>query len=235
MKTRYKMKDLKLIGSMLFAIIVLLNVTNCQSRHDTKDAVKNSHLLLKKEDAVRFKHELESLNNTNKVAVHISDSARIVYATEQEVLKLENGIVLFGWPSCPWLRNAIEPLLEFAEEEKLAIYYLNIHDIRDLKEKDKEGKVVTTKAGSPGYEAILNKFHAVLNPYNGLGIDSIKRISSPTVLFIEKGKGAHKVVSTVVSQTDPKIKLDSTQRQELKQRYREYFENEHISEEDIKN
>jgi len=130
------------------------------------------------------------------VPVQIPDNPRIVYATEQDVLELENGIVLFGWPSCPWFRNAITPLLEFAQEEKAAIYYLNIHDI--------------------------------LNPYTAVGIDSIKRISSPTVLFIEKGKGVHKVVSTVVSQTDPKIKLDSTQRQELKQRYRAYFLDEHI-------
>lgn len=217
------MKDLKLLSGMLLAIVVLLNMTNCQSRNDTKEAVKNSHVKLKNEEAVRFKQELEGLNTTNKVTVHIPDSARIVYATEQDVLELENGIVLFGWPSCPWFRNAITPLLEFAAEEKATIYYLNIHDIRDVREKNKDGKVVTVNAGSPGYEAILSRFHDILNPYKALGIDSIKRISSPTVLFIEKGKGVHKVVSTVASQTDPKIKLDSAQRQELKQRYREYF------------
>ncbi|WP_333863522.1 hypothetical protein [Sphingobacterium sp.] len=220
------MKDLKLIASMFLAICLLLNITNCQSRQDTKEVVKNSQVSIKKEESVRFKQELESLNKTNKVPVQIPDNARIVYATEQDVLDIENGIVLFGWPSCPWFRNAITPLLEFAQEEKATIYYLNIHDIRDLKEKDKAGKVITTKAGSPGYEAILAKFHNILNPYTAVGIDSIKRISSPTVLFIEKGKGVHKVVSTVVSQIDPKIKLDSTQRQELKQRYREYFVDE---------
>jgi hypothetical protein len=222
------MKDLKLLASMLLAVVVLLNVTNCQSRQDTKEAVKNSQVSFKKQEGVRFKQELESLNKTNKVPVQIPDNPRIVYATEQDVLELENGIVLFGWPSCPWFRNAITPLLEFAQEEKAAIYYLNIHDIRDLKEKDKDGKVITTKAGSRGYEAILANFHAVLHPSTAGGIDSIKRSSSPTVLFIEKGKGVHKVVSTVVSQTDPKIKLDSTQRKELKQRYRAYFLDEHI-------
>ncbi|HAL51974.1 MAG TPA: hypothetical protein DCP78_07040, partial [Sphingobacterium sp.] len=129
------MKDLKLLASMLLAVAVLLNVTNCQSRQDTKEAVKNSQVSLKKQEGVRFKQELESLNKTNKVPVQIPDNPRIVYATEQDVLELENGIVLFGWPSCPWFRNAITPLLEFAQEEKAAIYYLNIHDIRDLKEK----------------------------------------------------------------------------------------------------
>ncbi len=155
------MKDLKLLASMLLAVVVWLNVTNCQSRQDTKEAVKNSQVSFKKQEGVRFKQELESLNKTNKVPVQIPDNPRIVYATEQDVLELENGIVLFGWPSCPWFRNAITPLLEFAQEEKAAIYYLNIHDIRDLKEKDKDGKVITTKAGSPGYEAILAKFHGI--------------------------------------------------------------------------
>jgi hypothetical protein len=221
------MKDVKVLGALLLAVILLLHFTNCQSEQDSKMAVKNSHLQLNNESAIRFKRELESLNGSHKVPVHIADNARIVYATEQDVLEIENGIVLFGWPSCPWFRNAIEPLLEFAEEEKAAVYYLNIHAIRNTKEKDKDGKVLTTKAGSPGYEAILSKFHEILNPYNALGIDSIKRISSPTVLFIEKGKGVHKVVSTVVSQTDPKMKLDSAQREELKQRYRAYFLDKH--------
>jgi len=212
------MKDLKLLASMLLAVVVWLNVTNCQSRQDTKEAVKNSQVSFKKQEGVRFKQELESLNKTNKVPVQIPDNPRIVYATEQDVLELENGIVLFGWPSCPWFRNAITPLLEFAQEEKAAIYYLNIHDIRDLKEKDKDGKVITTKAGSPGYEAILAKFREVGKTHWSINVG----------IFIEKGKGVHKVVSTVVSQTDPKIKLDSTQRKELKQRYRAYFLDEHI-------
>ncbi|HCX55624.1 hypothetical protein, partial [Sphingobacterium multivorum] len=115
------MKDLKLLASMLLAVVVLLNVTNCQSRQDTKEAVKNSQVSFKKQEGVRFKQELESLNETNKVPVQIPDNPRIVYATEQDVLELENGIVLFGWPSCPWFRNAITPLLEFAQEEKAAI------------------------------------------------------------------------------------------------------------------
>ena len=91
------MKDLKLLASMLFAIIVLLNVTNCHSRQDTKEVVKNSHVVLKKEEAERFKEELESLNKSNKVVVHIPDSARIVYATEADMGCV--AIMQLGWPS----------------------------------------------------------------------------------------------------------------------------------------
>jgi len=174
------------------------------------------------DDRKRFKEELERLNDSSKVQVSIPDSARIIYATSDDVLSLKNGIVLFGWPRCPWFRNAIEPLLEFAEEERAAIYYLNIYAIRDTKELQ-DGHVVTTKEGSTGYQSLLNRFHDILNPYAALGIDSIKRISSPTVLYIENGQAVHKVVSTVLSQTDPSQKLDTAQRTELKQRYRQYF------------
>ncbi len=54
------MKDLKLLVSMLLAVAVLLNMTNCQSRQDTQEAVKNSQVSFKKEEGVRFKQELES-------------------------------------------------------------------------------------------------------------------------------------------------------------------------------
>ncbi|MCL7987638.1 hypothetical protein M8998_06780 [Sphingobacterium sp. lm-10] len=195
---------------------------SCHDPAAVKNAVKNTDVVIHPKDAANFKQELESLNDSSRVQVVLPDSLPVVYATEDEVLNLENGIVLFGWPRCPWFRNAVEPLFEFAQEEHAAIYYLDIHDIRDTKELI-EGSVSTTKEGSPGYYAILEKFDAVWNPYTILGVDSIKRISSPTVLFIEKGKGVHIVVSTVVSQTDPAVKLDSTQREELKARYRKYF------------
>jgi hypothetical protein len=203
--------------------LILLLLGSCKG--DPREQVKNSDAVIKTADVQRFKKELESLNETKRIAVSIKDSSRIIYANEEDVLNLENGIVLFGWPSCPWFRNAVEPLLEFAHEENASIYYLDIHDIRDKKEW-KEDQVVTTEEGTTGYQSILKKFHDILNPYKGLAEDSIKRISSPTVLYIEKGKGVHKVVSTVTSQTDPYVTLNEEQRQELKQRYKQYFVNE---------
>jgi len=206
------------------AATIVWSLSACQPTSSAKDAVRNREVQISIDDSKRFKQELERLNDSSKVHVHIADSARIIYATAEDVLSLKNGIVLFGWPRCPWFRNAIEPLLSFAEEEQAAIYYVNIYAIRDTKELQ-DGHVVTTKEGSAGYQALLSKFQASLNPYTALGVDSIKRISSPTVLFIENGEAVYKVVSTVRSQTDPSQKLDSTQRDELKQRYRKYFLN----------
>lgn len=210
--------------NILWAVCAGLAVSfaSCHDPAAVKNAVKNADVKIHPGDAAKFKQDLERLNDSSRVQIALPDSLPVVYATEDEVLNLENGIVLFGWPRCPWFRNAVEPLFEFAQEEQATIYYLDIHDIRDTKEL-REGSVSTTKEGSVGYYAILEKFDTIWNPYTVLGVDSIKRISSPTVLYIEKGKAVHKVVSTVVSQTDPAVKLDSTQREELKARYRKYF------------
>ncbi|TYR34491.1 hypothetical protein FXV77_15860 [Sphingobacterium phlebotomi] len=189
---------------------------------DIKNQIRNKDVVISAEDVQHFKKELEDLNEKNDIVVSVPDSSRIVIADEDDILQLQNGIVLFGWPSCPWFRNAVGPLLEFSAEEKATIYYLNIKDIRDFKELQ-DDEVVTTEEGSAGYRAILEKFHDILNPYTVLGIDSIKRISSPTVLFIENGKGTHKVVSTVVSHTDSHTTLTPEQQQELKARYQAYF------------
>ncbi|WP_166333575.1 hypothetical protein [Sphingobacterium chungjuense] len=210
--------------NMLWAVCAGLAIcfASCHDPQAVKNAVKNADAAINYGDAAKFKQQLESLNDSSRVHVTLPDSLPVVYATEDEVLHLENGIVLFGWPRCPWFRNAVEPLFEFAREEHATIYYLDIYDIRDTKELV-DGQVSTTKEGSAGYQAILKKFDAIWNPYTVLGVDSIKRISSPTVLFIEKGEGVHKVVSTVVSQTEPAVKLTAAQREELKTRYRKYF------------
>lgn len=215
---------MKQINSIVAGVLLLISA-GCSNSYDPRDAVKNSDFPIKQEAVQRFKAELEDLNEKSDIDVSISDSSRIVYVNEADVLNLENGIVLFGWPTCLWLRNAIEPLLEFANEKQATIYYLNSRAIRDKKDLE-DGQIVTIEEGTPGYRSILEKFHGILNPYPHLGADSIKRISSPTVLFIENGQGVHKVVSTVVSHTDSHVKLNAEQREELKDRYRKYFSGE---------
>lgn len=154
------------------------------------------------EDAVKFKDQYEKVNGTKTSAgkeyfdVKIDENSPIKYATEEEILNLENGLILFGFPTCPWCRNVVEPLIEFAKENNLTINYLDVQNIRDTKEL-KDGKVETTKEGTPGYYKILEKFDSILNPYTGLGDDTIKRIGSPTVVFVKEGKAVYKHVSTV--------------------------------------
>jgi len=216
-------KDMNQANRLPLVILILL-LTGCfNADRSARQKVKNSEAIINPEDVRKFKDEVEAFNDDEHIDVTVQPDARITYITEDEVLNMENGIVLFGWPSCPWFRNAVEPLLEFAKEENATIYYLNIREIRDVKNRE-DDKIVTTKEGSAGYYAMLDKFHEVLKPYSGLEDEHIKRISSPTVLFIEENKAVHRVSSTVTSQTDASIKLNREQHNELKDRYRAYFE-----------
>ncbi len=180
-------------------------------------------------DAQQFKAEYEDVNGTKSkkgntfISLNIDTNNAVVYVDEEDVLNTKNGIVLFGFPTCPWCRNTIEPLLEFAKEENVPIYYLNISAIRDKKEKKDDGTIITTEEGTEGYQSILKKFDKILDPYKELGNDSIKRIVSSTVLFIKDDKGFDKKSGTVESQKDPYIKLTAQQHQELKQTYKDIF------------
>ncbi len=78
---------------------------------DIKNQVRNKDVVISAEDVQHFKKELEDLNEKNDIVVSVPDSSRIVIADEDDILQLQNGIVLFGWPSCPWFRNAVSPLL----------------------------------------------------------------------------------------------------------------------------
>lgn len=212
---------MKATYAMLTALFVTVLV-GC-ANHDKKQEEKTLT------DAQQFKAEYEDVNGTKSkkgntfISLNIDTNNAVVYVDEEDVLNTKNGIVLFGFPTCPWCRNTIEPLLEFAKEENVPIYYLNISAIRDKKEKKDDGTIITTEEGTEGYQSILKKFDKILDPYKELGNDSIKRIVSSTVLFIKDDKGFDKKSGTVESQKDPYIKLTAQQHQELKQTYKDIF------------
>lgn len=61
----------------------------------------------------------------------------------------------------------------------------------------------------------------VLTPYEGLNDDSIKRLYFPTVVYVKDGKVLSSTIGTVDSQTDPYVKLNDDQYNELKNIYME--------------
>ena len=76
-------------------------------------------------DAMKFKKEYESLNgqinssNKKYMDVEISVKNPIQYASYEEIvnlLKSGTGVIYFGFPECPWCRNAVPVLLEAAKE-----------------------------------------------------------------------------------------------------------------------
>lgn len=177
------------------------------------------------EDETKFKNEYESLNGKQNASgkehpkVDIVEDNGIVYASYneiKEVITKGTGVIYFGFPECPWCRNAVPMLLQAANNTGLdKIYYFNAKEIRDTKELDENGNIVTTKEGTKEYYELVELLSTVLGEYEGLNDESIKRLYFPTVVFIKDGKivGCH--IDTLPSQTDPRVPLTEEQKAEL--------------------
>lgn len=183
-------------------------------------------------DEEKFKKEYEALNDKydeqrqmNYVNVDIKEDNNIIYSNAEEIIKLlesGTGIICFGFPECPWCRNAIPVLINTASEYSIKqIYYFNAYDIRDTKHLDESGNIVTDKEGTTEYYRILELLSDKVSVYNGLNDDSIKRLYFPTVVFVKDGKVVNLHVSTVDSQENPSIALTDNQKSELEKIYTE--------------
>lgn len=178
-------------------------------------------------DALKFKKEYESLNG-EKLDVTISEGNKMKYATWEEVMELlehGTGVIYFGFPECPWCRNAVPVLLNSAEDTNIEeILYFNARSIRDVKHLDEYGNIVTDKEGTPEYYQLVEKLSPVLEPYEGLNDDTIKRLYFPTVVFVKDGNLLGSQIGTVKSQIDPSVKLTKAQSDELYQIYTNYIQ-----------
>ena len=188
-------------------------------------------LFAKNNDAIKFKKEYEEFNNKTSSSgkeypkLEIPKNNPIKYKTAEElveIIKNGTGAIYFGFPNCPWCRSAIPALLEAAEQADIKnIYYLNVKEIRDIKQIDDSGKIIEEKEGSSGYKNLLEFLDKYLDDYilednNGKKVNTNeKRIFVPLVVFVKNGKieGVH--ADTVKSQKDPYIKLNDTQKEEL--------------------
>lgn len=174
-------------------------------------------------DGERFKQEYEELNDSH-LEVNIDSDNMIKYISLEEaidIIKNDTGVIYFGYPSCPWCRNAVPVLLDAASSTSLdTIYYVNAYNIRDVKEID-DGNIVTTNEGDRLYDDLLEVLDDILDPYtltldNGEVIDfGEKRLYVPMVLFVKDGEVVSYHLSTVDSQEDPSISLNDSQRDEL--------------------
>lgn len=185
-------------------------------------------------DSVKFKEEYESLNDKTKensengyLKVNIDVKNPVKYAEYEEVKEIitnGTGVIYFGFPECPWCRNAVPVLLESAKNTGLdTIYYFNALSIRDKKHLDDNGEIIVDDEGTKEYKELVKLLYEHLDVYEGLNDDSIKRLYFPSVLFVKDGKiiGFHS--GTVESQEDPSIGLTEKQKEELKEIYSNYM------------
>lgn len=177
------------------------------------------------EDEKKFKEEYEALNNTKDsrgkeyLSIDIDENNGVIYASFEELKELltkGTGVVYFGYPECPWCRTAVPMLLQAASNTGLEeIYYFNAKDIRDVKELDKTGKVVTKKEGTKEYYELLEILGDHFWAYDGLEDESIKRLYFPTVVFVLEGEVVGIHIDTIESQKDPRVPLTEKQKNEL--------------------
>lgn len=211
------MEKVKTIAISFLAIICLLIVTIKYTKEET--------------DAIKFKNEYEALNNEKDnnecVKINIDEENPIVYADFEKVIDLiknETAVIYFGFPECPWCRNAIPVLLDAAKELGIEkIYYYNALSIRDKKTIGEDGNIVVEEEGTKEYKELVELLYNYLPVYAGLNDDTIKRLYFPTVLFIKNGEVIGLHTSTVPSQENPYTELTKEQYEELKTIYYNYL------------
>lgn len=183
--------------------------------------------LLKKEnnsDALKFKEEYESLNNTTREKdgmaynnITISDDNPVKYINSEDALKIldsKEAIIYVGAAWCPWCRNAVPVLFDVLKDYDVdKIYYLNLDDEKSNYEVQ-SGKLVKISEGTEGYYKLLDKLEDVLNDYvltddNGEKYDTgEKRIYMPFVIGVKDGKIVQSHVGTVTL-NENQIKYDN--------------------------
>ena len=174
-------------------------------------------------DAYKFKEEYESINNKdnghgNKYReLNIPVDNPFIYQTPEELLervdKKETFIVYFGFKECPWCRSILEELINSAKDKNVdKIYYVDVKDIRDVKELDDENNIITTKEGNKAYMELVERFSEVLSDYtltkdNEKISTGEKRIYAPNIIAVSNGKAIQLEEGLPEDFTDPYSKL----------------------------
>ena len=113
--------------------------------------------------------------------------------TAEQVLELQDGIVFFGYPTCPWCRNTLPLVLETVNELGHPLYYCQLDLYRDEYEIQNSSLVCTTPAGA-GYPELLAKLANYLEDYvltdpqgNSLPVGE-KRLYAPSVVVFQDSR-----------------------------------------------
>ena len=112
--------------------------------------------------------------------------------TARQAANMSEGTVFFGFPTCPWCRNALPLALEAAAGAGCTLCYCPLDEYRDVYALEDDALVEKTPAG-PGYHALLARLGDCLEPYtltdsrgNAVPIGE-KRIFAPTIARFHNG------------------------------------------------
>ena len=190
----------------LIIIIFLLIITGCRTS-----------------DSVLFKLEFEKYNNSNYTNLSIPSNNPFVYIKDVDLVKkIENKddmVVLFGYSKSNDTRNIIDSLINTCNKYKIdKIYYLDILNIRDLKEIN-DGNIVTKKEGSSSYLKILELLHDYVGEYIVKNEIVGTRIYAPSILVI---KNKNISFENIKSYLDTKEEQDNDIKTRLDNLLKEY-------------
>ena len=221
-----KEKRLLIIGLCVLVIVVGITTYFLIPKEKQIDYAPNDEMLFKKE------YELingKSNNDKEYLLLEIKEDTGVKYIGPDEAVELianGNGIIYFGFPTCPWCRNMLPVLLNALESNGInKFYYMNILDIRSTYVLDGDNKPKIENEGTVGYYKILDVLKDKLTDYT-LTISEGKkagekvktgelRLFAPTVVFVRDGIIVDIHIGTVESQTDPHIPLTKEQKEEL--------------------
>jgi len=215
---------MKKILTILILFVSIFVVTGC-GKEEVKELT----------DAEKFKQEYESINGEELYGkkartLTISEDNPFIYSNAKEILdKMDNNetfIVYFGFKTCPWCRSVIEELINVANENNIdKIYYVDVKDIRDVKELDEDGNVKTTKEGTKNYYKLVDELEDILENYTLETEDGEekeldeKRIYAPNVVAVVNGKAEQMEDGTPESLTDPFQELTKEIKEDINEEF----------------
>ena len=197
---------------IIISLIIVLLITGCFNKQENTQT-----------DGYKFAEEYTSINGIENKSgkinreIKISDKNPFIYKTAEELVELidkkETFIVYFGFSTCPWCRSVLEELVKALDDNKVdKVYYVDVYDIRDVKELDESGNIITSKEGSEGYMKLLERLNDVLDDYKlTKGEETIevgeKRIYAPNIVAVSRGKAIQLETGISDELTDPYSEL----------------------------
>lgn len=185
---------MKKILTIILIMVLTISLTGCSEKK------------VEKTDAQKFKEEYEKANgeknekyNVVTRTLNIPEDNPMVYATAEEIVKKidnkETFVVYFGFSDCPWCRSVVEELIKVAKDSNAEkVYYVDVKELRDVRELDEEGNVITSKEGDEYYMKLIEKLDSVLADYTLTDKDGNevsageKRIYAPNVIGVANGQ-----------------------------------------------
>ena len=218
----------KLLSYLFVAFLSVLVITGCGSKKDKKDDKKEDvKFEVDSVSAEKFKNEYEQYNDieVNGVVLmnlDIPEENPIHYATYEELLTIfdETSIVFFGSPTSVDSREIIETLFETAKANDISrIYYVNLNNFENQFE-NQGGQIVKTVNEQEGYYEVLDKLFLELDEYFIDGMDvGEKRISAPSIFFIQDGTVIGKYTSASFADEE-----EETKTKKISQKFNYYME-----------